>query len=193
MRALPLGVPKVMLSTIASGDIKPYVGTRDVVMFPSVVDVAGVNRISGRAYAHAVGAIVGMVETPIPKIEEKTLLAASMFGNTTPIVNRCRKIMEEHGYEVLIFHAVGNAETLEQLVAEDYIAGVLDITTTEWADEIAGGVLPGGRNRFDLVADKKYRRWSCPVAWIWSISGPGKPYRINMREDSLTNGPPMSR
>ena len=154
MRALPLGVPKLMLSTIASGDIKPYVGTRDIVMFPSVVDVAGVNRISGRAYANAVGAIVGMVETPTPEIEEKTLLAASMFGNTTPIVNRCRKIMEEHGYEVLIFHAVGNVETLEQLVAEDYIAGVLDITTTEWADEIAGGVLPGGPNRFDLVADK---------------------------------------
>ena len=154
MRALPLGVPKVMVSTIASGDTKPYVGTRDVVMFPSVVDVAGVNRISGRIYANAVGALIGMVETPVPEIEEKPLLAASMFGNTTPVVNRCRGTMEKHGYEVLIFHAVGNMETLEQLVNENYIAGVLDITTTEWADEIAGGVLSAGTGRLDVVAER---------------------------------------
>jgi len=154
MRALPLGVPKVMVSTIASGDTKPYVGTRDVVMFPSVVDVAGVNRISGRIYANAVGALIGMVETPVPEIEEKPLLAASMFGNTTPVVNRCRETMENAGYEVLIFHAVGNMETLEQLVKENYITGVLDITTTEWADEIAGGVLSAGAGRLDVVAEK---------------------------------------
>lgn len=154
MRALPLGVPKVMVSTLASGDTKPYVGTRDIVMVPSIVDVAGINRISARAYANAVGAVIGMVETPAPDIEEKPLLAASMFGNTTPVVNRCRETMEKHGYEVLIFHAVGNMETLEQLVKEDYIAGVLDITTTEWADEIAGGVLSAGAGRLDVVADR---------------------------------------
>jgi uncharacterized protein (UPF0261 family) len=154
MRALPLGVPKVMVSTLASGDTKPYVGTRDVVMVPSIVDVAGINRISARVYANAVGAVVGMADTPAPKIEEKPLLAASMFGNTTPVVNRCRSIMEEHGYEVLIFHAVGTPETLESLVADGYIAGVLDITTTEWADEITGGVLSGGPNRYDTVFQK---------------------------------------
>lgn len=152
MRALPLGVPKVMVSTLASGDTKPYVGTRDIVMVPSIVDVAGINRISARAYANAVGAVIGMVETPAPDIEEKPLLAASMFGNTTPVVNRCRSIMEENGYEVLIFHAVGAPETLESLVVDGYIAGLLDITTTEWADEITGGVLPGGPNRYDVVS-----------------------------------------
>lgn len=154
MRALPLGVPKIMVSTLASGDTKPYVGTRDIVMVPSIVDVAGINRISARVYTKAVGALIGMVETLEPEIEEKPLLAASMFGNTTQIVNRCREIMEENGYEVLIFHAVGTPETLESLVADGYIAGVLDITTTEWADEITGGVLRGGPNRYDIVSQK---------------------------------------
>jgi uncharacterized protein (UPF0261 family) len=83
MRALPLGVPKVMVSTLASGDTKPYIGTRDIVMVPSIVDVAGINRLSARAYANAVGAVIGMVETPAPEIDDKPLLAASMFGNTT--------------------------------------------------------------------------------------------------------------
>ncbi|MER3457842.1 MAG: hypothetical protein C4309_03665 [Chloroflexota bacterium] len=155
MRALPLGIPKVMVSTLASGDTRAYIGIKDVVMFPSVVDVAGVNRISARIYANAVGAIVGMVETSPPQIEEKPLVAASMFGNTTPIVNRCRQIMEEHGYEVLVFHAVGTGgQTLESLVEEGYITGVLDITTTEWADELVGGVLPAGPTRLDAAAKK---------------------------------------
>jgi uncharacterized protein (UPF0261 family) len=152
MRVLPLGVPKVMVSTLAAGDTKPYVGTRDIVMVPSIVDVAGINRISAQAYANAVGAIIGMVDTPPPDIIEKPLLAASMFGNTTPVVNRCRSIMEESDYEVLIFHQVGTPETLESLVADGYISGVLDITPTEWADQITGGVLPGGPNRYDVVS-----------------------------------------
>ena len=153
MRALPLGVPKVMVSTLASGDTKPYVGTRDIVMVPSIVDVAGINRISARVYASAVGAIIGMLETTAPKIEEKPILAASMFGNTTPVVNRCRSIMEDNGYEFIIFHQVGTPETLESLVADGYISGVLDITTTEWADEITGGVLAGGPDRYDIVSE----------------------------------------
>ena len=154
MRALPLGLPKVMVSTLASGDTKPYVGTRDIVMVPSIVDVAGVNRISARVYAGAVGAVIGMLETAAPAIEEKPILAASMFGNTTPVVNRCRSIMEDNGYEFIIFHQVGTPETLESLVADGYISGVLDITTTEWADEITGGVLAGGPDRYDIVSDK---------------------------------------
>jgi len=154
MRALPLGVPKVMVSTYASGDTKPYVRTRDIVMVPSIVDVAGINRISALAYANAVGAVIGMVETPAPEIEEKPLLAASMFGNTTPVVNRCRSILEQKGYEVLIFHQVGTPQTLESLAADGYISGVLDITTTEWADQVTGGVLSGGPNRYDIVSRK---------------------------------------
>ena len=98
MRVLPVGVPKVMVSTLAAADTSPYVGTRDVVMFPAVVDVAGVNRISARIYANAVGAIVGMVETQAPKIDEKPLIAASMFGNTTILVDRCREILEDAGF-----------------------------------------------------------------------------------------------
>ncbi len=154
MRKLPLGVPKVMVSTLASGDTKPYVGTRDVVMFPSIVDVAGINRISAPTFANAAGAIVGLVETTSPRIEEKPLLAATMFGNTTPIVDRCRGTMENHGYEVLVFHAVGAPETAENLVEEGYIVGLLDITTTEWADQITGGVCPGGANRYDVIGGK---------------------------------------
>ena len=151
MRALPLGVPKVMVSTLASGDTRPYVGTRDIVMVPSIVDVAGINHISALVYASAVGAVIGMLETTAPKIEEKPILAASMFGNTTPVVNRCRSIMEDSGYEFIIFHQVGTPETLESLVADGYISGVLDITTTEWADELLGGVLSAGPHRLEAA------------------------------------------
>ena len=153
MRALPLGFPKVMVSTVASGDTSAYVGTRDIVMMPSIVDVAGVNRISARIYANAVGAIVGMVETKAPKIEKKPLLAASMFGNTTPVVNRCVETMARRGYETLVFHATGTGgRTMESLIEEGFIDGVLDITTTEWADEIAGGVFTAGPTRGDAAA-----------------------------------------
>src|SRR5262249_46878554 len=132
---------------------KPYLETKDVALFPSIVDVAGVNRISARIYANAGGAMVGMVETPTPQIEEKPLIAASMFGNTTPIVTPCVQTMEPQGYEVLVFHATGTGgQTLENLVAEGYIRGVLDITTTEWADELAGGVFSAGPTRMDAAA-----------------------------------------
>lgn len=155
MRALPLGVPKVMVSTVASGDTKAYVGTRDVIMFPSIVDVSGVNSFSAKIYANAVGAVVGMIETPAPEIEAKPLLAASMFGNTTPIVTRCREIMEDNGYEVLVFHAVGaGGMTLESLIAEGHIDGVLDISPTELADELAGGELSAGPARLEAASNK---------------------------------------
>lgn len=155
MRALPLGVPKVMVSTLASGDTKPYVGTKDIVMFHAVVDVAGVNRVSAQIYSNAVGAIVGMVETPTPQIDSKPLVAASMFGNTTPIVDRCRATMERYGYEVLVFHTVGTGgQTMESLIHDGYFEGVLDITTTEWADELVGGVLSAGPARLDAAAVK---------------------------------------
>lgn len=153
MRALPVGVPKVMVSTLAAGDTAAYVGTRDVVMMPSVVDVAGVNSISARIYANAAGAIVGMVETAVPEIAEKPLIAASMFGNTTKLVDRCRAIMEDHGYEVLVFHATGaGGKTMESLIADGFISGVLDVTTTEWADQLLGGVLAAGPHRLEAAA-----------------------------------------
>lgn len=155
MRALPVGVPKVMVSTVAAGDTRGYVGTKDVVMVPSIVDVAGVNRISARIYANAVGAVIGMVETPTPQIEERPLIAASMFGNTTPIVTRCGETMDRHGYETLVFHATGaGGRTMESLIAEGFFSGVLDITTTEWADELAGGVFSAGPSRLDAAAAK---------------------------------------
>jgi uncharacterized protein (UPF0261 family) len=152
MRALPVGVPKVMVSTLAAADTGPYVGTKDVVMFPSVVDVAGINRISAQIYANAVGAVVGMVETAAPQIEAKPLIAASMFGNTTILVDCCREILEAKGYEVLVFHATGTGgRTMESLMAEGYFSGSLDVTTTEWADELVGGVLSAGPERLDMA------------------------------------------
>lgn len=155
MRALPVGVPKVMVSTVAAGDTSGYVGSKDIVMVPAVVDVAGINRISARIYANAVGAVVGMVETDAPVIEERPLIAMSMFGNTTPIAQRCRARMEAQGYEVLVFHATGTGgRTLEDVVSGGFVTGVLDITTTEWADELVGGVMAAGSNRLDAAAEQ---------------------------------------
>lgn len=153
MRALPVGVPKLMVSTLAAGDTRPYVGVSDIVMLPSVVDVAGVNRISARIYANAVGAIVGMVETTAPQIVEKPIIAASMFGNTTKLVDQCRAQLEAAGYEVLVFHATGTGgRVMESLIDAGFVNGVLDLTTTEWADELVGGVLGAGPTRLDAAA-----------------------------------------
>jgi uncharacterized protein (UPF0261 family) len=153
MRELPVGVPKVMVSTVAAGDVGPYVGTRDITMIPSVVDVAGLNQVSRQVYANAAGAICGMVETEPPEAEVKPLITASMFGNTTPAVERAKKAMEEHGYEVLVFHATGTGgKTMEALIEDGYVEGVLDITTTEWADEVCGGVLSAGPARLEAAA-----------------------------------------
>ena len=153
MRALPIGFPKVMVSTMASGDVSPYVGVSDVVMIPSIVDIAGLNRISRLILANAAGAICGMVETDPPKTNDKPIIVASMFGNTTDCVNRARMILEKAGYEVLIFHATGSGgRTMESLIASGMVAGVLDITTTEWADELLGGVLGAGPERLEAAA-----------------------------------------
>jgi uncharacterized protein (UPF0261 family) len=153
MRALPVGFPKVMVSTVAAGDTAPYVGSKDVTMIPSVVDVAGVNSISARIYSNAVGAVVGMVETPAPDVAPRPLLAATMFGNTTPLVDRCREILEAEGYEVLVFHATGTGgRTMESLIEQGFISGVLEVSPTEWADELVGGVLTAGPTRLDAAA-----------------------------------------
>jgi uncharacterized protein (UPF0261 family) len=152
MRALPVGVPKLMVSTVASGDTRPYVGAVDVTMMYSVVDISGVNSVSARIMANAAGAIAGMVKATVPPLEEKPLVAASMFGVTTPCVTRARERLEEHGYEVLVFHATGaGGQSMEALARGGYLAGVLDATTTELADELVGGVLSAGPDRLEAA------------------------------------------
>jgi len=150
MRVLPVGVPKLMVSTMGGGDVSAFAGTKDITFMPSIVDVAGFNRLSRRIYANAAGAIAGMVqmEAPAATAAEKPLVVASMFGNTTPAVNHAREILEARGYEVLVFHATGTGgRTLESLVADGFAAASLDITTTELADEVCGGILSAGPER----------------------------------------------
>jgi uncharacterized protein (UPF0261 family) len=152
MRALPVGVPKLMVSTVASGDTRPYVGAVDVTMMYSVVDISGLNRVSARIMANAAGAIAGMVEATVPELEARPLVGATMFGVTTPCVTRARERLEELGYEVLVFHATGaGGQSLEALVRDGFLAGVLDITTTELADELVGGVLSAGPDRLEAA------------------------------------------
>jgi len=152
MRSLPVGVPKLMVSTVASGDTRPYVGAVDVTMMYSVVDIAGVNRVSARIMANAAGAIAGMVEATVPELEAKPLVGATMFGVTTPCVTRARERLEELGYEVLVFHATGaGGQSLEALVRDGFLVGVLDATTTELADELVGGVLSAGPDRLEAA------------------------------------------
>jgi len=153
MRALPVGFPKLMVSTLASGNTAHYVGTKDIVMFPSIVDVAGLNGVSRMIFARAAGAICGMVEAKIEEGEAKPIIAASMFGNTTDCVNMAKDILENAGYEVLVFHATGaGGKTMESLIGSGMVKGVLDITTTEWADELVGGTLTAGPTRLDAAA-----------------------------------------
>ncbi len=153
-RELPLGVPKVVVSTAASGDTRAYVGETDLVLFPSVTDVAGVNRLSARILANAAAAVAGMVTAPpVASDDTRPLLAASMFGVTTPCVTAARESLEAKGYEVLVFHMTGTGgRTLEGLAADGWLAGVLDATTTELADELVGGVFSAGSGRLTAAA-----------------------------------------
>lgn len=155
MRRLPIGVPKVMISTLAGGDVRGFVGVKDIVMFPAVVDISGLNRISRQVIAQAAAAVCAMAEASRLKTEaeDRPLIAASMFGNTTACVEAARAELENAGYEVLVFHATGTGGlTMENLIEADYIAGVLDVTTTEWADELVGGVLTAGPTRLEAAA-----------------------------------------
>jgi uncharacterized protein (UPF0261 family) len=154
MRALPVGFPKLMVSTMASGHTAPYVAGKDIVMFPSIVDVSGLNRVSRPLFRQASAAIAGMVDAAwTESTEDRPLIAASMFGNTTRCVDLARTVMESAGYEVLVFHATGTGgRTMETLIGDGLISGVLDITTTEWADELVGGVLTAGPHRLEAAA-----------------------------------------
>ncbi len=161
MRALPLGVPKVMASTLASGQVRHYVGDKDILMLNTVVDLSGLNRITRRVLAQAARAVAGMVlfgDRMGPGAQDveagdRPLVAATMFGVTTPCVEEARKLLESQGYEVLVFHATGNGgQAMESLIDEGLIAGVLDITTTELADELVGGVLSAGPERLTAAS-----------------------------------------
>jgi uncharacterized protein (UPF0261 family) len=151
MRALSIGVPKVLVSTVASGDVSFYVRGKDITVIPSIVDVAGLNRISRLIYSRAAGAICGMVECAPPKAsEDRPIITASMFGNTTECVNACARSLKARGFEVLVFHATGaGGRAMETLVADGLVEAVLDITTTEWADELCHGVFSAGPERLD--------------------------------------------
>ena len=149
MRALPIGFPKVLISTVASGDTTIITGVKDITMIPSIVDVAGLNPISEKVFKEGVGAICGMVKMDFtPSTKQKPVIAATMFGNTTDCVNMCRESLVSKGFEVLVFHCTGTGgKTMESLVDDGFVSAVLDITTTEWADQICGGVFDAGPNR----------------------------------------------
>jgi uncharacterized protein (UPF0261 family) len=153
MQALPVGVPKLMVSTMAAGDTSDYVGGVDVTMMASVTDVAGINSISARILANAAGAMAGMVNAPAPQVEDgRPLVAATMFGVTTPCVTRAREELERRGYEVLVFHATGTGgKAMEALVEGGLLSGVLDVTTTELCDDLVGGVLSAGPARLEAA------------------------------------------
>ncbi len=153
MRALPLGFPKLMVSTVAAGNTAHYLGTKDIVMMPSITDVAGLNRLSRMIFSRAAGAICGMVEATVETAGSQPLVVASMFGNTTVCVTEAKRILEEAGYEVLVFAATGTGgRAMEALIESGMVDGVLDLTTTELADELVGGVMTAGPERMDAAA-----------------------------------------
>lgn len=154
MRQLPIGIPKLIVSTVASGNTSVYVGTSDIMMMPSIVDVSGLNKISKRIFGNAVSAMAGLLNYRFETEEdEHPLVAATMFGVTTPAVNFAREYLEKNGYEVLVFHATGiGGRTMESLVSDGYFTGVLDLTTTEWADELVGGILNAGEHRLEAAS-----------------------------------------
>jgi uncharacterized protein (UPF0261 family) len=153
MRALPVGVPKLMVSTMAAGDTRSYIGASDIALMASVTDVAGINSISARILANAAAAMAGMVNAPAVELgKQRPLIAATMFGVTTPSVTAAREELERRGYEVLTFHATGTGgRAMEALVESGFVTGVLDITTTELADELVGGVLSAGPRRLEMA------------------------------------------
>lgn len=152
MRALPVGLPKVMVSTVAGGNVAAYVGCSDLALFPAVVDVAGLNAVSRRVLANAAHAVAGMAARPPVPAAGRPAVGMTMFGVTTPCVDAVRKALDEAGFDCLVFHATGTGgRTMEKLVEAGMIRGVLDVTTTEVADEVVGGVFPAGPDRFDAI------------------------------------------
>ena len=187
MRALPFGFPKLMVSTVASGNISPYVGTKDICMMPSVVDIAGLNHVSRRILGNAAAAICGMVVLDsISAANEKPAIAATMFGVTTPCVTAARRILEEKGYEVLVFHATGvGGKAMEQLIEDGAFRAVLDLTTTELADELVGGVMSAGPHRLEAAGRKAMPQVVCPGAIDMVNFGPAESVPAQFRNRNL--------
>ncbi len=149
MRSLPVGMPKICVTTAASGDVSMYVGASDIILFPAIADVSGINRITRRVFTQAAGAVCGMSNCVSASAEsDRPIVAASMFGNTTACVEYCSGKLSVLGFEVLVFHATGaGGRSMESLVCGGSVEAVLDITTTEWADEICDGVFSAGPDR----------------------------------------------
>ncbi|MCK4552383.1 MAG: Tm-1-like ATP-binding domain-containing protein [Tenericutes bacterium] len=154
MKQIPVGIPKILVSTMGAGDVSPYVGVKDVMMMYSVVDVAGLNNVLKEVLTNAGLAIAGIVKNKKPiEASTKPLIGATMFGVTTQCVTTAREYLESQGYEVVVFHATGSGgRSMEALAESGYFVGILDITTTEWCDELVGGVLSAGPTRLDAAA-----------------------------------------
>jgi uncharacterized protein (UPF0261 family) len=187
MRALPYGFPKLMVSTLAAGDTRPYVGTRDICMMPSVLDIAGLNRVSRRILSNAAGAICGMVAAEqATASDQKPSIAATMFGVTTPCVTAARRALEARGYEVLVFHATGTGgRAMEQLIEDGAFVAVLDLTTTELADELVGGVMSAGPHRLQGAGRKGIPQVVCPGAIDMVNFGPMETVPAQFRSRNL--------
>lgn len=156
MRGLPIGFPKLMVSTVASGDTSGYIGTSDITMMFSVVDVAGLNRVSRKVYRNAAGAIAGMARLRPAADDGKPSIGITMFGVTTPCVTAVREVLEGRGFDTLVFHATGvGGRAMEELAGSGLLDAVLDITTTEVADEVVGGVFAAGPDRFEAMLKNK--------------------------------------
>lgn len=157
MQALPVGFPKLLVSTMASGDVKPYVGEVDATLMYSVVDVAGINSVSSQVFANAAAAIAGMAKAYEDRLAavpagHKPVVAVTMFGVTTPAADEARDTLTDLGYEVLVFHATGaGGRAMEKLAESGLLAGVCDLTTTELADDLVGGVLSAGPRRLEMA------------------------------------------
>lgn len=157
MRVLPVGLPKIMISTIASGNTLPYVGMSDITMMNSIIDIAGLNHITCKILVNASNALIGMltIESPPFSDGDKPVIAATMFGVTTPCVDAARVYLEQHGYEVIVFHATGiGGQAMENFIKSGMISGVLDVTTKELADEVSGGLLSAGPDRLEAAGLK---------------------------------------
>ena len=159
MRSLPLGIPKVMVSTLASGNVAPYLDISDIVMIPAVSDVTGINAFTRAQFTRAAAVVSALVDAnnrlagTAAGQGARPLVVASMFGNTTPCVDRARTLLEAAGRDVVVFHATGTGgRTMEAMIESAPVAGVLDVTTTEWADELVGGILGAGPTRLDAAA-----------------------------------------
>ncbi|MFE3454740.1 Tm-1-like ATP-binding domain-containing protein [Nonomuraea sp. NPDC059194] len=195
VRDLPIGLPKLIVSTMASGDVSPYVGAKDVTIMYSVVDIAGINRVSRLILGNAAAAIAGMAAAyaatqTATQHDDRPLVAASMFGVTTPAVDAARERLTEHGYEVLVFHATGaGGRAMEGLADSGLLAGVLDLTTTELADDLVGGVLSAGPDRLTAAGRQGVPQVVAPGALDMVNFGPADsvPPRFEGREFYVHN------